>query len=147
MRNRIAGLTILSAVALGLTSCDAGPALYPVSGIVRFSDGQPVPNGLVEFSPERDGPAARGKIESDGTFILTTGTRPGAVTGTHRVIVMQVFLADGAASHVGTHRSSNQVHVRHAKYETSGLTVEVKPNPNGEVKITVDRATPAKKGW
>lgn len=62
--------------------------LAPAKGKVTYK-GKPLEFGTVIFIPEK-GPAATGQIQSDGTFVLETGTqsggvRKGAVVGKHKV--------------------------------------------------------------
>lgn len=62
--------------------------LAPVKGKVTYK-GKPLEFGTVIFLPEK-GPAATGQIQSDGSFVLETGTqtggaRKGAVVGKHKV--------------------------------------------------------------
>jgi len=117
------------------------PPTYPVSGKVVFHDGHPVPGGVIEFAPVGGGPAARGKIGSDGHFTLATGDRPGAVAGEHQVAIVPAVMAGGlppeAAAHAVQHKAA-VVHRKYARFETSGLTRRVEPDKNNEFVIEVD---------
>lgn len=125
----------------------SGPAIVPVSGTVKFHDGKPVTSGVIEFSPESGGPGARAKIGPDGSFTLKTGDRSGATVGIHKIVIVQVFLADGAAAHVGSNHTANVVHPKYAKFESSGLIRDVKLTGENNFQIIVDSASPSKKGW
>lgn len=117
----------------------AGPAVYPVTGVVVFADGSPVKSGTIEFEPADGGPAARGAIGPKGRFTLQTGSQEGAVAGAHRVAVVQVFVLDGITPEVRAAHSRHKaqiVHRRHARFDTSGLTREVRPEAN-ELRIEV----------
>jgi hypothetical protein len=74
---------------LSLTSCDGpGPysgTLYPVKGQVLLADGKPLTGGSVQFIPKQGGLPATGKIETDGTFSLTSKTRDGAAPGEYKI--------------------------------------------------------------
>jgi hypothetical protein len=83
-----------------LAGCRGDPyRLVEVRGSVTSCDGKPAAGGVVVFYPVDDSAAtgrkkgnpgreARGTVEADGTFFLTTiGIKParGAVTGKHQV--------------------------------------------------------------
>lgn len=132
-----AGVWVLAA---GLTAgCGpGGPALHSAAGKVVFRDGRPVTAGMVEFAPADGGPAARAKVGPDGRFTLTTGDRPGAVAGSHRVMVLSMAVSDGA---VHGHRTKmTTVHPKYARFETSGLERTVEPDKSNEFTLTVDPA-------
>ncbi|MBN9520655.1 carboxypeptidase regulatory-like domain-containing protein [bacterium] len=135
---------LLVAGALGaLSGCGpAGPAVYPVSGVVVFPDGAPVKSGTIEFEPADGGPAARGTIGPKGRFTLQTNGRDGAVAGSHRVAVVQVFVLDGLKPEVRaahSRHSAKVVNPKHARFDTSGLACKIGPEAN-EVRIEVTAA-------
>jgi hypothetical protein len=96
----------------------------PVSGRVLI-DGKPLTTGTVAFIPQQ-GRGARGNIQSDGSFELSTYQNgDGAVLGTHRATVTAIESGG----------SSSQPEERDIKYLTparysiageSGLVFEVK---------------------
>jgi hypothetical protein len=77
-------------------SCGAGCSseagarapLIPVKGKITYK-GQPLSQGVVTFEPDSGfGRRARGKIQPDGTFVLTTDKEAdGVVAGHHQVSV------------------------------------------------------------
>ena len=73
-----------------MSGCDSGvPQPVPVSGTVEYQ-GQPLTDGAVAFVPvvPAEGHAARGIIESDGYFKLTTFKKgDGAFPGDYKVTV------------------------------------------------------------
>lgn len=80
------------AFALLMGGCgDSEPELTPVRGKVYFQ-GNPLRSGVIVFTPNPDrggtGPLATATIQSDGTYVLRSGDRPGAVAGWHRVSVL-----------------------------------------------------------
>jgi hypothetical protein len=86
-------LPILALVLLGAcTGCGTGgagtlPGLIPVKGKVTFK-GEPLTTGTVRFEPDDYGRPASGKLQSDGTFVLSTFKEgDGVVAGHHRVSV------------------------------------------------------------
>jgi len=91
----IVNLSMAVAVLAAGCSSSNNPKTYPVTGKVTYR-GQPVTSGIVLLTPENNGHAATGSLESDGSFRLTTFRKhDGAVPGKYRVAV-QVFPAEGA---------------------------------------------------
>jgi hypothetical protein len=119
--------------------------VYPASGRVLFRDRRPVSAGVIEFVPS-NGVSARAKLNPDGTFTLATGKRPGAVAGRHRVMIVQMVIADGAAEHAGKHLGTVVIHPKYAKLTTSELEFDVTATGPNEFTIEVDTAT-EKRGW
>ncbi len=108
---------------------------YPVSGIVIL-DGKPVRTGTVELESIDYGTAATGKIRDDGTFVLGTySSSDGATAGKHRVIVIQLIIADGFVKHEKDHGPS--VPTRYSRYETSGLTAEIQSRSKNQLVVTL----------
>ena len=63
------------------------PSLVPVKGKVTYK-GMPLTKGTIKFVPDGYGREARGAIQSDGSFVLTTQKEgDGAVAGEHRVAI------------------------------------------------------------
>ena len=87
------GLAIVLAILACLQGCGSDhPPTYPVSGKVVFEDGKPLTTGglvLLESVVTEGLPVnARGTINADGTFELTTfEDGDGAVAGKHRMLV------------------------------------------------------------
>jgi hypothetical protein len=132
---------------LAVTGCESpGPSLHPAGGRVLFSDGRPVTSGMIEFVPVDSGPAARGRIEPDGHFVLQTGDRPGASAGNYRIVVIQMVVAEGAQAHLGARHMSSMVHAKYARTDTSGLSRDIQAGVNNNFAIEVDSAAP-KSGW
>jgi hypothetical protein len=112
---------------------------YPVRGRVVFSDGEPVKTGTVEFQSVEHALNARGQIARDGTFRLGTySSTDGAVSGTHRVIVIQ-FLAMDSTPEI-QHDHGDPVDLRYASYDSSDLEAEVVTGAN-ELELVVERLT------
>ena len=127
MPGRIGTLALLlpALAVLLLTGCaEAGRPAYAVEGKVVFPDGQPLTEGVVEFETVEDIKTrinARGEIQPDGTFRLTTYVdNDGAVAGEHRALVMPPLPLAGPAPPL-------PIKARYRSYETSGLTFTVKP--------------------
>lgn len=85
------GMLLAGAVMIVLGGCGGGSLpTYSAGGRVTFSDGKPLAGGRVEFLPAagRVGPTARGVVQPDGSFQLST-YRPndGAVEGEYVAMV------------------------------------------------------------
>lgn len=127
------GLVLAAAAGCG----PSGPELHPAGGRVTFKGGGPVPAGAVEFDPAGGaGPAARGKLDADGRFTLSTGGRPGAAAGAYRVVIVQLA-ADGGAGRLHKHKGY-AVHRRYASPDKTDLTREVVAGRENEFTIEVD---------
>ena len=132
-------LVTLSVVALCfvLTGCSDQLRTYPVSGKVRFTTGGVVHVGTVELKSKEHNVQARGQIQSDGSFTLTTYKEgDGAVAGMHDCVVVQFVMAEG----ISGHRPSTMgvVDRRYASYSTSGLKAEISPDHSNELNLKVD---------
>jgi hypothetical protein len=123
---------VLLAVVLALillASC-GGRRTYPVEGQVVFTDGVPLSGGFVQFEPkdpEAPPVTARGEIQENGTFRLSTFKEgDGALEGEHRALITPPLSG-------GDFERGNVPDVIHPKYkrlDTSGL----------EFKVTSDRS-------
>lgn len=128
-------------ILFGLAGC--GPAqveTYPVSGVVKFSNGQPVRSGTVELQSLEYGTTATGTIRDDGSFTLGTfSPDDGAAAGKHKAIVVQLIIGDGISVH---HRDHGQaVPPRYGDYDTSNLTAEVEPQDDNRLTLTIEPIT------
>lgn len=140
MRNNWPSIGVTAVLALAsLTGCgERRPPTYPVTGKVTFPDGKPLAGGTVEFESEvasAEGLNARGEIQADGTFSMTTyEPDDGAIEGRHRVIVHAPQPAD--SGNMSGPPPAPVLHPRFRSFETSGLTITVEPK-NNEYPITV----------
>lgn len=122
---------------LTLAACDSGkPAVYPVTGVVKFEDGSPVTSGVIEFLSVERQLNARGTIDEQGRFALTTfRANDGAVAGRHDVVILQTFAPDalGEVKHNQPHRAASAPRIVDpalSSYETTTLFGTVKAQPN-----------------
>jgi hypothetical protein len=136
---RLFALALLAAVGCG----PVRPATHPVSGVVKYRDGELMRVGVVVFTPSVGAPSARGVVDGEGQFKLGTfEADDGAIVGPHRVAVMQPQLATGelrAAPGDDIHGAASQRFAprRYASPATSGLSAEVKPGDN-RVELILD---------
>lgn len=92
--------------------------------------------GTIETKSRDLGINARGSIQKDGSFQLTTfEPNDGAVAGWHDCVVIQVVMHGeelaGKVSKYGI------VDPKHNSYATSGISFEVKPEGTNEIKLQV----------
>jgi ribosomal protein S12 len=132
----------LGLFALVLSGCNSGNLkTYPIEGQVVFQDGSPVKVGIVETKAVGKTVQARGAINKDGTFTLTTyRENDGAIAGDHKVVVIQVVPVED----IPNYRPSTMgvVHRKHAAYHTSGLTMNVLADGKNKIKLIVSGADP-----
>jgi hypothetical protein len=125
----------LAALFLALPGC--GPGRSVVAGKVSYEDGTPVEDGSVIGEATVGGKmvAVQGTIRKDGSFTWG-GDREadGALPGTYKVIVVPPSLSEYELDH----GQRPAIDGKYGKYETSGLSLEVKPGKN-EFNITVSR--------
>jgi hypothetical protein len=146
-------IVVAVAATAYLAGCgESRPATYPVEGVLRFEDGQPVPFGTVEFRSPAARVTARGKVDERGRFRLTTfSDGDGAVAGEHQVIVVQYVssaaLQQGAVHTDPSHASHGSqvahraalVPRKYADYSTSGLTANVEAGDANRITLQVAR--------
>jgi hypothetical protein len=104
---------------------------------VSYEDGTPVEGGTVIGEATVDGApvGVQGKIAKEGAFSWGgEQAGDGALPGNYRVLVMPRALGESEKAE----GKVPAVDSKFGKYETSGLTFEVKPEKN-ELKITVKR--------
>jgi hypothetical protein len=128
--------------ALSLAGCRGHSVpLYPVQGMVVWSDGTPpreLVGGTVSLRPAENvevKASPNGQIQSDGSFTLRTpGFGEGAPAGEYSAIVMPVKTVSVAAP-----PPSPVMDPRFENHDTSGLKVIVKPGEN-QITLEVERA-------
>ena len=138
---------VLAGVFCLATGCgDGRPALFPASGTVEFTSGQPVRNASIEFVPTGGGPSPRARIDGDGKFKLGTfATADGAPVGEYYVIVVQPLppevgriarqLGEEHAQHAA---SIEVVSVKHSSLETTEIQRSVEAGSDNQFKIVVE---------
>jgi hypothetical protein len=116
------------AAALAVAGCSGGKLpTAPVEGKVLYK-GKPLEFGAVLFQADA-GPPARGTIQADGTFRLSTyGAGDGAVLGVHRV---QITCFESQRPGVTVESKGEQgvgqslIPAKYTRYDSSGLRREV----------------------
>jgi hypothetical protein len=113
----IAPAALLAAVCWGCGPGGGGraPDLIPVKGKVSYK-GRPLTKGTVTFEPDGFGRPARGDLQADGTFVLTTLKEgDGVVAGEHRISITGVEKA----------LAKDRAFIKYASPNTSRVTAEV----------------------
>jgi hypothetical protein len=134
-------LALLVGAVLGLTGCNSGPKVYPVTGKVVYKgkgQAKDLAGYGVQFQSVSD-PAELpgGTIEEDGTFTLYTRVGgklvPGAKEGTYQACLVQPAVEGGRPPPL-------VIPARYTKFETAKLQYTVTPGPN-EITIELERDT------
>lgn len=127
---------------LAVASCnrqEAPPA--PVHGRV-FYKGVPLVGGSIVFAPNPEkggqGPLARADIQGDGSYVLQSGDRPGAVPGWHRVSVVCVETPPGQQFSGRFPEVRALVPLRYSVPEMSGLEGHVLPKQDNAIDFHLD---------
>jgi hypothetical protein len=110
-----------------IAGCEHGPQMARVNGRVLYN-GKPLEFGSVTFQPP-SGQPARGLIQSDGSFSLSTfEPGDGAVVGQHKVrITCYESQRDPAARGPGEQSLGRLlIPLRYTLFDQSGLTAEVR---------------------
>ncbi len=135
---------LLGLAVLAGAGCSRGPALAEVSGTVRLK-GKPVAKAMEEFLPDPEkgtnGPNSVGYTDEQGRYTLaTSGGVPGAVVGSHRVLVRdESIVPEGGRGAVenpklwGKRRWSD----RYEDVRQTPLHKEVKPGPPQTIDLEV----------
>ena len=129
-------LLVIGCLFPAVSGCSDGrPRRVKVAGRVLI-DGQPLPLGSIRVLPA-DARAATGRIESDGSFVLTTFEKEdGCVPGTHGVEVTAFEPISGSAIRWLAPPKYRQV-------SESGLTVTItEPTDALVIELTWDGGRP-----
>lgn len=93
--------------------------------------------GTIELKSREHGVQARGTIENDGSFSLTTYEEgDGAVAGEHDAVVVQFIMTEDVSGHSPS--TIGVVDRRFASYSTSDLVVEIKSDGPNDVLVEVE---------
>ncbi|MFO0942352.1 MAG: hypothetical protein U0930_16560 [Pirellulales bacterium] len=126
----------ISALFLLTLGCNRNPATYRVKGKVVFPSGANVRMGTIETKSRTLKLNARGTIQKDGSFELTTfSPGDGAVAGVHDCVIVQ--MVTNAEEFSGKVSSFGMIDPKHNSYTTSGLSFEVKPEGPNEITLEV----------
>jgi len=135
-------LLVLVCFGIAASGCDSGPQIVPVQGKVLFRD-KPLEFGSVMFQPVEGGQPARGVIQPDGTFSLTTNSPgDGATVGPNLVRITSFTAqrpgAEGAATERELDMGQSLIPLKYNSFQTSELEVEVLPDDNEPFVIELE---------
>ena len=132
-------------LAVGTAGCGSNaPELAPATGNVIYK-GEPVLFGSVQFQPITGGQFARGDIQPDGSFVLSTAELgEGAPVGLNRVRITSFESQNPRAK--GTFQPADNEPIvgrsliprRYSSFGTSGLQAEVKSGTNEPFVFELD---------
>ena len=92
--------------------------------------------GTIELRSKSHGVQARGEINDDGSFELSTyRAGDGAAAGEHEVVIVQFIVAEQVRQH--SHGSLGIVHPKFASYETSQLICSIPKGGTNQLEIVV----------
>ena len=134
-------------VAVNICGCESGglPGTIPVGGKVLYQ-GEPVSQGTVLYSPvdTNSGRLARGALQADGSFELTTlKSGDGALPGEYRVSVLSYKPHPGEPGRGGVDADSPPPEIVREHYVPARYT---DPEQSG-LRDTVDENHPGYKVW
>ena len=136
MRRVVRAIAVVACLSL-LTGCSDRFKTYPVHGKVQFKSGGPVRVGTIELKSREHDIHARGTLNTDGTFTLTTyEDGDGAIAGKHDCVVVQFVMAEGIQGHRPS--TIGVIDRRYNSYATSGLEVKISPKGKNEITIEVE---------
>lgn len=118
-----------------------GSGIYPVEGTIVWKDGTPakeLQGGQVIFNLPEQQTSARGTIQADGTFRLSTSTKDGAPAGDYEVLIVEVGRKPLGGPD-GTALAPGFMDSRYSDPTTSDLKATVKPGSNN-LTLTVERS-------
>ena len=133
---------VVCGLIAGVSGCgNSQSPTFPVTGTVKFKDGKPVANGVIEFSQTgvQHPVTARGVLDSSGQYTLGTYTAgDGAMAGEYRVAVFPGSVVTTGAERPGEIEKL-VMDPKFSDVDTSELTATVKEEPN-DFPFTVDYA-------
>ena len=120
-------------IAISISGC-SGPKLIPVMGKVTYQ-GKPLEFGSVMFQPSGEAEPARGKIQNDGTFVLTTHAEgDGCAPGSCQVRVTCYEGQKSGADSLG----ALLIPKKYTRFGTSGVSFDVSLEMPQPVLIELD---------
>lgn len=142
---RINFLCCTAVLLLGVTGCDSGPKVVPVSGTVTLNDGKPLELIHVEFWSD-GGPRSWGKTDEAGKFTLkldAEDSKDGAIVGKHKVLLRDTWplkdnkLGDGGEWIDNSKGKKPRIHSKYYDESATPVSVEVKAGEknNFEIKL------------
>ncbi len=142
--SRILVWAFLCALLAGpLVGCgDGNLPTYEVIGKVEFDDGTHPKFGDIEFYSHKHKVNARGNIDRDGYFTVSTYEEgDGAVEGLHQIVIMQQvgnYLLANTDQQI-KHDHGSLIKPSYFDYRTSGLSCEIVPGEKNPVTLIIEK--------
>ena len=109
----------------------------PATGIVEYTDGDPVQSGSIEFRSLETGDRYAGKIASDGAFTLRDQDGNESLPpGDYEIVVVQIVMTEDVAA--ADHQHGRTVPRRYADYYTSDLRYSNQANRTTLIGVELD---------
>ncbi|HXG09611.1 MAG TPA: hypothetical protein VNK04_07460 [Gemmataceae bacterium] len=138
-RPRRYGPAIILLFTAFLAGCGSG--LYPVEGQIVWKDGAPakeLAGSLVIFELPEKQTSARGVIQPDGSFRLTTNKPDdGAPAGEYKVLLIEVGRKPQGGADASV-LAPGVIDTRYSDLSTSDLQATVRPGTN-KITLTIER--------
>ena len=132
---RFSAVVVLAVLALPIVGCQKG---FDYNGKVRGTvtlDGKPLTSGNVISTPLDGGRGASGTIQSDGSFVLTTGQDiQGVAPGSHRLAVVAYDTAGSTEPQIEV-AMNLLVPERYTDPGRSGFTLDVVAGQEHEIEL------------
>jgi hypothetical protein len=107
------------------------------TGIVEYTDGDPVQSGSIEFRSLETGDRYAGKIASNGAFTLRDQDgNEHLPPGEYEVVVVQIVMTEDVAA--ADHEHGQTVPRRYADYYTSDLRFTNQADRTSPIQIELD---------
>ena len=140
-------IVVVCLVLPGLSGCgrSGGPEMVPIHGDVSYN-GAPLQNvtqGIIRYTPKESGTAAReatGRIQPNGTFVLTTfKAGDGVVAGEYNITVTAnsspMLTREQTESGAKQAAPKSMIPEKYRNASTSGLSDKVSSSHSGVQKI------------
>ncbi len=140
--NRLAAFALVVPL-LAIVGC--GKAMHPVRGQLVWSDGTPareLAGGSVGFNSDSANLSARGEIQADGSFSLSSLKKDdGLPPGRYRVMIAPPEPVYGLEASGATDQARELLSEKYQSYETSGLEAAVEAKEN-QLTLTLEKDEP-----
>ncbi|MFO0809356.1 MAG: hypothetical protein U0746_12085 [Gemmataceae bacterium] len=132
---------LLLAAAFGAAAGCSGSGPYPVEGMVVWEDGTPakeLASAQIVFDlPERQ-TSARGSVQPDGTFQLTTNkANDGALPGKYKVMILEI--GRKTMPNDPTMLAPTVMDIRYSDPRTTDLEATIEPVKPNKITLRVKR--------
>jgi hypothetical protein len=125
------------ALLLLVTTLAGCSSQQPATGIVGYTDGDPVQSGSIEFRSLETGDRYAGKIRSNGAFTLRDQDGYESLPpGDYEIVVVQIVMTEDVAA--ADHQHGTTVPRRYADYYTSDLRFTNQADRTDSIRVELD---------